>query len=205
MINLLLGFGSRFIFCTSSFFFSLYYTIGTKRILVFIKTNDTFFHKASEKQVRDRETINEALMQIFVHLVGANPDLWIFFKDHLQQRKKDKNGYKENKWWIIQRKKYLLRIFLFFQLNLNWKWCLTKGGGSEDIKHSRIKFTTKMKFRWSILCWKKHHKSKRAKPPKVVRMPTMSTHQHECIVQSYEHLVFSAPDEEHERNGSLFA
>ena len=37
-----------------------------------------------------------------------------------------------------------------------------------------------MKFRWSILCWKKHHKSKRAKPPKVVRMPTMSTHQHEC-------------------------
>lgn len=89
-------------------------------------------------------------------------------------------------------KKYLLRIFLFFQLNLNWKWCLTKGGGSEDIKHSRIKFTTKMKFRWSILCWKKHHKSKRAKPPKVVRMPTMSTHQHECIVQSYEHLVFSA-------------
>ena len=36
-----------------------------------------------------------------------------------------------------------------------------------------------MKFRWSILCWKKHHKSKRASP-KVVRMPTMSTHQHEC-------------------------
>ena len=51
---------------------------------------------------------------------------------------------------------------------------------SMDIKQSRIKFTTKMKFRWSILCWKKHHKSKRAKPPKVVRMPTMSTHQHEC-------------------------
>ena len=128
---------------------------------------------------RDRETINGALMQIFVHL-----DLWIF-------QDRDKNGYKE-KVMNNSTKKYLLRIFLFFQLNLNWKWCLTKGGGSEDIKHSRIKFTTKMKFRWSILCWKKHHKSKRAKPPKVVRMPTMSTHQHECIVQSYEHLVFSA-------------
>lgn len=90
MINLLLGFGSRFIFCTSSFFFFLYYTIGTKRILVFIKTNDTFFHKASEKQVRDRETINEALMQIFVHLVGANPDLWIFKGSFAAEKERQK-------------------------------------------------------------------------------------------------------------------
>ena len=68
MINLLLGFGSRFIFLC--FFFFSYYTKETKQILVFmvfIKINDTFFHKASE-QVRDRETINGALMQIFVHL-----------------------------------------------------------------------------------------------------------------------------------------
>ena len=87
--------------------------------MVFIKINDTFFHKASE-EVRDRETINGALMQIFVHL-----DLWIF-------QDRDKNGYKE-KVMNNSTKKYLLRIFLFFQLNLNWKWCLIKGIAEEWI------------------------------------------------------------------------